>query len=120
MGLTAPVSGSEPEPDPAARLLRELRTGGIDLPVIASFAPFADPREMTRLMHEVPGATLPAGAGTARATPGDVPADPASAVLDAVSGLTGLIAGVLIQAPSRPEERLTDLITGLAAIQQAS
>jgi methionine synthase / methylenetetrahydrofolate reductase(NADPH) len=105
---------------PAARLLRELRSGGVDLPVIASFAPFADPKAITRLIHEVPGATLPAGPGTTRATPGNAPADPVSAVLDTVSGLTGLIAGVLIQAPSRPDERLTDLITGLARIRQAS
>jgi homocysteine S-methyltransferase len=106
--------------DPAVRLLRELRAGGVDLPVIASFAPFADPKAITRLIHEVPGATRTAGAGTARATPGNTPADPASAVLDTVTGLTGLIAGVLIQAPSRPDERLTDLITGLVTMQQAS
>jgi hypothetical protein len=105
---------------PAARLLRELRSGGIDLPVIASFAPFADPQAIARLIHEIPGTTLPAGAGTTRATPGDAPADPVSAVLDTVSGLAGLIAGVLIQAPSKPDERLTDLLTGLATIQQAS
>jgi homocysteine S-methyltransferase len=104
---------------PAARLLRELRSSGVDLPVIAAFAPFADPKAITRLIHEVPGATLPTGAGT-RDTSSNASADSVTAVLDRVSGLTGLIAGVLIQAPSRPDERLTDLITGLASIREAS
>jgi hypothetical protein len=41
-------------------------------------------------------------------------------VLDSIASLAGLIAGVLIQAPSRPDERLTDLIAGLATIRRAS
>ena len=43
----------------AMRLLRELRSRGVDLPVIAAFAPFGDPKAITRLIHEVPGAALP-------------------------------------------------------------
>jgi homocysteine S-methyltransferase len=105
---------------PATRLLRELRSRGVDLPVIAAFAPFGDPKAITRLIHEVPGAAVPSGADDTRATPRNEPADPVSAVLDSVASLAGLIAGVLIHAPSRPDERLTDLITGLAAIRRAS
>jgi methionine synthase / methylenetetrahydrofolate reductase(NADPH) len=104
----------------ATHLLRELRGGGVDLPVIAVFAPFAAPNAVTRLIHEVPGATLPAGPGATRAAPGSAPADPASAVLDSVAALAGLIAGVLIQGPARPDERLTDLINGLATTRRAS
>jgi homocysteine S-methyltransferase len=99
---------------PAASLLRELRSRGVDLPVIAAFAPFGDPKAITRLIHEVPGAALLSGAGTTRDTPRNEPADPVSAVLEGVASLGDLIAGVLIHAPSRPDERLTGLITGLA------
>ena len=106
--------------DPATRLLRELRSRGVDLPVIAAFAPFGDPKAITRLIHEVPGAALPSGAGVVRTTPRNEPADSVSAVLDSAASLAGLIAGVLIHAPSTPDERLTDLITGLAAARRAS
>jgi methionine synthase I (cobalamin-dependent)/5,10-methylenetetrahydrofolate reductase len=105
---------------PAAALLRELRNRGVDLPVIAAFAPFGDPKAITRLIHEIPGAALPAGADPARNATGGEPPDPVSAVLDSVRSLDGLIAGVLIHAPSRPEERLTGLITGLASMRRAS
>ena len=105
---------------PATRLLRELRSRGVDLPVIAAFAPFGDPKAITRLIHEVPGAAVPSGADDTRANPRNEPADPVSAVLDSVASLAGLIAGVLIHAPSGPDERLTDLISGLAAIRRAS
>jgi methionine synthase I (cobalamin-dependent)/5,10-methylenetetrahydrofolate reductase len=108
------------DPSPATYLLRELRSRGVDLPVIAAFAPFGDPKAITRLIHEVPGAALPSGAGATRATRRDEPADPVSAVLDSVASLADLIVGVLIHAPSRPDERLTDLITGLATIRRAS
>ena len=105
---------------PATRMLRELRSRGVDLPVIAAFAPFGDPKAITRLIHEVPGAALPSGAGATRVTPRNEPADPVCAVLDSVASLADLIVGVLIHAPSRPDERLTDLITGLAALRRAS
>jgi homocysteine S-methyltransferase len=105
---------------PAACLLRELRSRGVNLPVIAAFAPFGDPKAITRLIHEVPGAALPAEADLARNAPGDEPPDPVSAVLDGVRSLDGLIAGVLIHAPNRPQERLTGLITGLASMWRAS
>jgi homocysteine S-methyltransferase len=104
----------------AARLLGELRSRGVNLPVIAVFAPFADPNAITQLIHEIPGATLPAGAGATRATSGNASADPVSAVLNSVASLAGLIAGVLIQAPGKPDERLVDLIAGLATIRRAS
>jgi methionine synthase / methylenetetrahydrofolate reductase (NADH) len=101
----------------ALRLLRELHSRGVHLPVIAAFAPFGDPKTVTRLIHEVPGAALPTGAD---AGVGGAPADPVFAVRDSITSLRGLIAGVLILPPSRPDERLADLIAGLAAARQAS
>ncbi len=105
---------------PALHLLRQLRSRGVDLPVIAAFAPFGDPKAITRLIHEVPGAALPSRAEAARAAGREAPADPVSAVLDSATSLDGLIAGVLINAPSRPDERMTGLITGLASLRRAS
>ena len=104
----------------ALRLLRALRGCGVELPVIAAFAPFGDPKAITRLIHEVPGAALPSGADTARVAPSEQPADPASAVRESITGLGGLIAGVLIHAPAGSDERLADLITGLDSVRQAS
>ncbi|HEX9527864.1 MAG TPA: homocysteine S-methyltransferase family protein [Streptosporangiaceae bacterium] len=105
---------------PALQLLRQLRSRGVGLPVIAAFAPFGDPKAITRLIHEVPGAALPARTEATRAARRDEPADPVSGVLDSVTSLDGLIAGVLIHAPSRPDERMTGLITGLASVRRAS
>jgi methionine synthase / methylenetetrahydrofolate reductase(NADPH) len=105
---------------PALHLLRQLRSRGVHLPVIAAFTPFGDPKAITRLIHEVPGAALPSGAEATRAAGRDESADPISAVLDSVTSLDGLITGVLINAASRPDERMTGLITGLASMRRAS
>ena len=105
---------------PALHLLRQLRSRGVNLPVIAAFAPFGDPKAITRLIHEVPGAALPSRAEATRAAGREAPADPVSAVLDGATSLGGLIAGVLINAPSRPDERMSGLITGLASLRRAS
>jgi homocysteine S-methyltransferase len=101
----------------ALRLLRELRGRGVHLPVIAAFAPFGDPKAITRLTHEVPGAALPAEASAVR---DEEPADSISVVRDSMTSLGGLIAGVLIHPPGRPDERLADLIAGLASARRAS
>ena len=97
---------------PALRLLRELRGRGVDLPVIAAFAPFGDPKAITRLIHEVPGAALPSAggrraAGATRSRPTRCPP-----CCDGVARLRDLIRGVLIHAPSRPDDRMTGLIAG--------
>jgi methionine synthase / methylenetetrahydrofolate reductase(NADPH) len=97
----------------ALHLLRELRSRGVELPVLAVFAPFGDARTRTRLMHEVPG--------TASSNPVvSASADPVSAVPESVRQLRGLIAGALVHAPGEPDERMTRLVTELASIRQAS
>jgi len=97
----------------ALRLLRELRSLGVVLPVLAVFAPFGDARTIARLMHEVPG--------TASSYPVvSASADPVSAVLESVTQLRGLIAGALVHAPGEPDERMTKLVTELASMRQAS
>ena len=97
------------------RLLGELRGHGVDLPVLAVFAPFSDPKAVIRLIHEVPGAALASrpeavGAG----------ADPVPAMLESVGQLRGLIAGALIHPPAEPDERMTSLVAKLAGLRWAS
>jgi homocysteine S-methyltransferase len=106
--------------DAARRLLGELRGHGVELPVLAVFAPFGEARSITRLMHEVPGTVPASSVAAASATSGWKPADPVSAVRESIAGLRELIAGVIIHAPGEPDDRMTDLVTELAISRQAS
>jgi methionine synthase I (cobalamin-dependent)/5,10-methylenetetrahydrofolate reductase len=101
--------------DVALRLLTGLREHGIDLPVLAVFAPFSDPKTVMRLIHEVPGTAQPSEGKATRAS-----ADPVSAMLDSVGRLRGLIAGVLIHPPAEPDDRMASLVGELAALRRAS
>jgi homocysteine S-methyltransferase len=103
------------------RLLHELRGHGIDLPVLAVFAPFGDPRTVTGLIHEVPGAASPSRSDAGRNPAFEHErADPVSATLRDVRRLRGLASGVLIHAPDGPDDRMTSLVTELASIRRAS
>ncbi len=102
-------------PDATLRLLSELRKHGTDVPVLAVFAPFSDPKAVMRVIHEVPGAAPPSPAEAERAA-----ADPVSAMLDSVGRLRGLIAGVLIHPPAEPDDRMTGLVAELAGLRWAS
>jgi methionine synthase / methylenetetrahydrofolate reductase(NADPH) len=97
------------------RLLGRLREQGIDLPILAVFAPFSDPAAVMRLVNEIPGAAPVSQAEAARAA-----ADPVSAMLDSVGRLDGLIAGALIHPPAEPDERLARLVNELASLRRAS
>ncbi len=101
--------------DVTVRLLSELRGHGIELPVLAVFAPFSDPKAVMRLIHEVPGAALRPRPEAVRAG-----SDPVSAMLESVARLRGLIAGALIHPPAEPDDRMTRLVTELAALRRAS
>jgi homocysteine S-methyltransferase len=106
--------------DAARRQLGELRGHGVDLPVLAVFAPFGTASSSsTRLMHEVPG-TAAASSVAASATRGRKPADPVSAVLENIAGLREFIAGVIIHAPGEPDDQMTNLVAELSTARQAS
>jgi homocysteine S-methyltransferase len=106
--------------DSARRLLGELRGHGVELPVLAVFAPFGEARSITRLMHGVPGTVPASSAAAASATSGRKPADLGSAVLESTARLRELIAGVIIHAPGEPDDRMTSLVTKLSTARQAS
>jgi len=101
--------------DVTVRLLSELRGHGVELPVLAVFAPFSDPKAVMRLIHEVPGAALASRPEAVRAG-----SDPVSAMLESVGRLRGLIGGVLIHPPAEPDEQMTSLVTELAGLRWAS
>jgi methionine synthase / methylenetetrahydrofolate reductase(NADPH) len=101
--------------DATMRLLSELRGHGIELPVLAVFAPFSDPKAVMRLIHEVPGAALASQPGPVRAG-----ADPVSVMLENVGRLRGLIAGALIHPPAEPDDRMARLVAELAGLRWAS
>ena len=105
--------------DAARRLLGELREHGVELPVLAAFAPFGAAGGITRLMHEGPGAARAASLG-ASATSGRTSADPVSAVLESIAMLREFIAGVIIHAPGEPDDRMTSVVTELSTARQAS
>jgi homocysteine S-methyltransferase len=91
--------------DATVRLLGELRGHGIELPVLAVFAPFSDPNAVMRLIHEVPGAARASRPEVVRAG-----SDPGSALLESIGRLRGLIAGALIHPPAEPDEQMTSLV----------
>jgi len=101
--------------DVTVRLLSKLRGCGIELPVLAVFAPFSDPKAVMRLIHEVPGSALATRPGTVRAT-----SDPGSAMVESVGRLRGLITGALIHPPPEPDDRMTRLVAELADLRWAS
>jgi methionine synthase / methylenetetrahydrofolate reductase(NADPH) len=101
--------------DAAVRLLGELRGHGVELPVLAVFAPFSDSKAVMRRIHEVPGAAPASRPAAARAG-----TDPVSAMVESVGRLRGLIAGALIHPPAEPDDRMTSLVTELAGLRWAS
>jgi homocysteine S-methyltransferase len=103
----------------AVRMLSALRARGVELPVIASLAPFEDPKTITQLLHEVPGVSSFSSLTTAGIS-ADEQAEPIVGVLDSISSLRGLVAGVLIRAPSRPDDRMASLVGRLASARRAS
>jgi homocysteine S-methyltransferase len=105
--------------DAARRLLGELRGHGVELPVLAVFAPFGEASSINRFMHEVPG-TAGTSSVAASATSGRKSTDPVSAVLESIARLRELIAGVIIHAPAKPDDRMTNLVTELSTARQAS
>ena len=76
------------------RCLAELRTRGVDVPVLAALAPFEDLTTILRRTHEDPSVAAPV------TLPGTDPGNVVDAVADVVAKLGDLVSGVLVQVPA--------------------
>jgi methionine synthase / methylenetetrahydrofolate reductase(NADPH) len=104
----------------ALTVLAELRTRGVELPVIAALAPFDDVRAIARLIHEIPdvshSSSAPASSRSIRAGP----AEPVDTTLETAEKLRDLISGILVYVPPRPDDRMESLLTGLGQLRRPS
>lgn len=91
--------------------LAALRARGVDLPVIAALAPFDDAITVARLTHEMPEVSTSMSAAEL---------DPVQGALSIVAALRGLVAGVLLHAPSTPDPRMAALLVELGSGRGAS
>ncbi|MDQ3715645.1 MAG: bifunctional homocysteine S-methyltransferase/methylenetetrahydrofolate reductase [Actinomycetota bacterium] len=102
------------DPDEAILLLAALPARGIDIPVIASIAPFESFRALERLRNEVPQMSVPpAGPRTPR-RPGAALSDVVEASVELIEKLRGLISGVLVQVPRASQQPAVDLLGRLS------
>jgi homocysteine S-methyltransferase len=100
--------------DEAILLLAALHARGIDIPVIASIAPFESFRALERLRNEVPRMSVPpAGLRTPR-RPGAALSDVVEASVELIEKLRGLISGVLVQVPRASQQPAVDLLGRLS------
>lgn len=100
--------------DEASHLLAALPDRGIDIPVIASIAPFETFRAVERLRNEVPEmSAAPSAVGRLRRSESQ-PADVIAASVELVEKLRGLISGVLVQVPRAWQGSAVELLNRLA------
>lgn len=104
--------------DSSVRVLSGLRSRGIDLPVIVALAPFDDPKTIARHLHEVPEVSAQAPGLTALRGGEDL-ATRVDSARHTVHKLRDLASGVLLHAPSRPDDRMTRLVTSLVRSRSA-
>ncbi len=100
--------------DEASHLLAALPERGIDIPVIASIAPFETFRALERLRNEVPEMSTGPSAVGALPRAERPPAELIEASLELVEKLRGLISGVLVQVPRAQQAAAVELLTRLA------
>ncbi len=102
--------------DEASLLLAVLPGRGIDIPVIASIAPFESFRALERLRNEVPEMSAPATGVGGPPRAGGRPVDAVEASVELLEKLRGLISGVLVHVPrgsQRPAVELLQRLRGL-------
>lgn len=100
--------------DEATLLLAELPARGIDIPVIASIAPFESFRTLERLRNEVPEMSVPPASVRALGRAGGQPGDVVEASVELVEKLRGVISGVLVQIPRDSQRSAVELLHRLA------
>lgn len=100
--------------DPARTrdMLREIRANGVDVPVIASLAPFRDARTIVRLTHETPERHIPDGPVASRGAVSDAVED----TIGVAEKLLGEVAGVLVHGPQGHDPRMLTIVSRLGAL----
>lgn len=99
--------------DEAILLLAALPARGIDIPVIASIAPFESLRAMERLRNEVPEMSVLSTAVGGLPRVGGQPADAVEASVEVIEKLHGLVSGVLVHVPRASQRPAVDLLSRL-------
>lgn len=102
------------DPDEASRILAALPARGIDIPVIASIAPFESFRALERLRNEVPQRSAPSSTVGALQRVERHPDEVVDAALELVEKLRGLISGVLVHVPRSSQASALQLLARLA------
>jgi len=106
--------------DEATLLLAALPARGIDIPVIASVAPFEGFRALERLRNEVPETSIPPAIVRALPRAGAPPGDVIEASVELIEKLRGLISGVLVQVPRSSQQSAVELLRRLAGLGERS
>ncbi|MGH3845901.1 MAG: homocysteine S-methyltransferase family protein, partial [Pseudonocardiaceae bacterium] len=101
----------------AARMLGMLRARGVELPVLATLAPFADIRTLQRLSYEDPEGSIPLSALAAARRHRDNPEQAVEVAVGAVEKLRQLISGVVVQVPGGVDEQAVRLVSALAQLR---
>ncbi|MGH3797608.1 MAG: bifunctional homocysteine S-methyltransferase/methylenetetrahydrofolate reductase [Pseudonocardiaceae bacterium] len=100
----------------AGRVLGALRARGVALPVLATFAPFADVRTLQRLSHEVPEMSIPLSALAAARRNRENPEQVVEVSVGAVQKLRHLVSGVVVQVPPDLDEQVGQLVSALGEL----
>lgn len=102
--------------DEAMLLLASLQARGVDIPVIASIAPFESSRALESLRNEVPERSALPKAPRFSARAGRQPADVVATSVELVEKLRGLVAGILVQVPRAAHSSAVELLQSLARL----
>lgn len=95
----------------AQHTLTQLRARGIDLPVLAAVAPFDDVKTIARLTLERPEVSIPTWA--LAGADADSSTSALGTALEAAEKLDDLVSGILVHAPSTPDDRVVDVVTAI-------
>lgn len=106
--------------DEASLLLAALQARGMEIPVIASIAPFEGFRALERLRNEVPEMSATSTAARAAARVGDDRGEALEASLELIEKLRGLICGVLVHVPRGSQRPAIGLLQRLVELGSRS
>ncbi len=98
----------------AGRFLRRLPARGVDVPVLATLAPFDDVRTVEALSHETPEVAIPQWAIETIRSSRERPRRTIEIAVQTVEKLRDEVSGVVVKLPTAPDEHVVDLVQMLA------